>query len=166
MGVKKFIPAEYGADLLNPKTKEFPILASKVQVQDLLKVKAKETGMSYSLIFTGLFLDWGLDTGMVVNVKDGKAKLYDGGDRTVSFTTTTTVAKAIVGCLQHPEETKNRGVYVQDVATSQNHIIEIAKQVHPDKPWALETADTAVMEKEAHEAFLRQDYANMVGSVS
>lgn len=165
-GVKRFIPAEYGADLLNPKTREFLVLASKIQVQDLLKVKAKETGMTYSLIFTGLFLDWGLDTGMVINVKEGKAKLYDGGDRIVSFTTTTTIAKAIVGCLQHPDETKDRGVYVQDMATSQNHMIKLAKEVHPQMEWTLENADTAVMEKEAHEAFLRKDYANATGSVS
>lgn len=165
-GVSRFIPAEFGADLLNEKTREFPILASKLQVQDLLKAKAGESGMTYSLIFTSLFLDWGLDTGMVINVKEGKAKLYDGGNTIVSFTTTTTTAKAIVGCLQHLEETKNRGVYVQDIATSQNHIIELSKKVQPEKEWATELADTAVMEKEAHEAFLRKDYANMTGSVS
>jgi nucleoside-diphosphate-sugar epimerase len=165
-GVSRFIPAEFGADLLNEKTRKFPILASKIQVQELLKLKAKETGMTYSLVFTSLFLDWGLDNGMVVNVKEGKAKLYDGGDRVVSFTTTTTVAKGIVGCLQHLEETKNRGIYVHDIATSQNHIIELAKQVQPEKEWETETEDTAAMEKQAQEAFLRKDYANMIGSVS
>ena len=107
-GVKRFIPAEYGADLLNPNTREVPILAPKVQVQNLLKVKAKESGMTYSLFFTGPFLDWGLDTRFLVNVKEGKAKLYDGGDRIVTVITLATVAKAIVRCLNHLEETKNR----------------------------------------------------------
>lgn len=164
-GVKRFIPAEYGMDTLNGKTRNFPIIASKIQVQNQLSEKATETGMTYSLICTGLFLDWGMDLGIIVNVKEGKAKLYDGGDRIVSFSTTTTVAKAIVGCLQHLEETKNRGVYVQDMATSQNHIIEVAKKVQPEKEWATEVADTAVLEKQAHEAFLSKDYPNMVGSV-
>ena len=166
-GVTRFLPAEYGADCLNPKTRAFPILASKIQVEELLMAKAKgQEGMSFTLLFTGLFLDWGLDTGMIVNVKEGKARLYDGGDRIVSFTTTGTVAKAIVGCLEHLEETENRGVYVQDIATSQNHIIELARGVQPEKEWILERADTEVMEREAEEAFRRGDYANMVGSVS
>jgi uncharacterized protein YbjT (DUF2867 family) len=166
-GVTRFIPAEYGADCLNPKTREFPILAEKIKVEELLMAKAKsEEGMSYTLLFTGLFLDWGLETGMIVNVKEGKARLYDGGDRIVSFTTTRTIAKAIVGCLEQLEETKNRGVYVQDIATSQNHIVELAREVQPEKEWMLERADTEVMEREAEEAWRRKDYANMVGSVS
>jgi uncharacterized protein YbjT (DUF2867 family) len=168
-GVTRFLPAEYGADCLNPKTREFPILASKIQVEELLMAKAKAhegEGMSYTLLFTGLFLDWGLETGMIVNVKEGKARLYDGGDRIVSFTTTRTIAKAIVGCLEHLEETRNRGVYVQDIATSQNHIVGLARGVQPEKEWMLERADTEVMEREAEEAWRRKDYANMVGSVS
>ena len=172
-GVKRFIPAEYGADCLNPKTRAFPILASKIQVEELLMAKAKQqtddgAPMSYTLLFTGLFLDWGLQTGMIVNIKEGKATLYDGGDRIVSFTTTTTIAKAIVGCLQHPEETKNRAVYVQDIATSQNRIVELAKEItRPEVGWTdLKIADTAVLERGAEEAFRKGDYANMVGSVS
>jgi uncharacterized protein YbjT (DUF2867 family) len=165
-GVRRFIPAEYGADCLNARTRAFPILALKIQVEDLLRRKAEEGAMSYSLVFTGLFLDWGLENGMIVNVREGKATLYDGGDRVVSFTTTGTIAKAIVGCLLRFEETRDRGVYVQDVATSQNRIVELAKVVRPGVEWTLVEADTEVLEREAHEAFLRGDYANMVGSVS
>jgi uncharacterized protein YbjT (DUF2867 family) len=165
-GVKRFIPAEFGADLLNAKVKAFPILAGKIQVQDLLKAKVNETGMTYTLIFTSLFLDWGLDVAMIINIKESKAKLYDGGDRIVSFTTLASVAKAIVGCLQHAEETENRGVYVQDIATSQNHLIKLAKELQPQKEWTTEYADLLEVYQKAHEAFLRKDFANMTGSVS
>lgn len=164
--VHRFIPAEYGADCLNARTRAFPILALKIQAEELLRRKAQQGGMSYSLVFSGLFLDWGLEVGMIVNVKEGKGTLYDGGDRVVSFTTTRTVAKAIVGCLLHLEETRDRGVYVQDVATSQNRIVELAGGLRPALEWTLEEADTEVLEREAHDAFLRGDYADMVGSVS
>ncbi|SLM36762.1 hypothetical protein LPUS_06436 [Lasallia pustulata] len=123
--------------------------------------------MSYSLLFTGLFLDWGLEGGMIVDVKGRKVRLYDGGDVVVSFSTTDTIARAIVACLMHPEETKNRGVYVQDVATSQYRIVEIARRVDPGSSWDLKHASTVNLEREAQEAFERKDPnpMSMAGSV-
>jgi len=166
-GVKRFLPAEYGADTLNVKTREFPILKDKVDVQELLKRKSAETGMSYTLLFTGLFLDWGLEGDMIVDIRGGKARLYDGGDRVVSFTTTTTIGKAITQILLKPAETKNRGVYVQDIATTQNAIVKIARKVDPGKEWQLSHADTAELERQAEEAFKagNPDMMAMVGSV-
>lgn len=56
-------------------------------------------------------------------------------------------------------------MYVQDIATSQNHLIKLAKEVQPQKEWTTEYADLLEVYKEAHKAFLRKDFANMTGSV-
>ena len=45
------------------------------------------------------------------------------------------VGQAVVGVLSHPEETKNRFVYVKDINISQNQLFEIAKKVDPGKTW-------------------------------
>ena len=156
-GVRHFIPAEYGADTLNEQVRAFPVLRQKIDVQELLVQKAAETGMAYTLLLTGLFLDWGMEGGMIVDVKGGRATLYDGGDSLVSLSTTNTVATAIVRCLEHPQETQNRGVHVQDVAASQNHIIDIARKIDPDKVWEIKHASTLELEKRAQEAFERKD---------
>lgn len=39
----------------------------------------------------------------------------------------------MVGVLSHPEETKNRSVYVHDIAISQKKLLELARKVAPDR---------------------------------
>jgi len=155
-GVKRFIPAEFGADTLNPRIRAFPILKDKLQVQKMLVEKYEQSGMTYSLLYTGLFLDWGLENGMILGVKSRKGTLYDGGKTVVSFTTIATIAKGIAGCLLHPEETKNRGVYIQDAAVSQLQLVELTNKVNPGE-WDLKEANTIDLEKQAAAAFERKD---------
>lgn len=80
-----------------------------------------------------------------------------------------TVARGIVGCLEQEDETKNRGVYIQDVAVSQNKLLAIARKVDPEegKEWVLEEKDTAEMERVANEVFEKggTDVMAMAGSV-
>ncbi|MCJ1384491.1 hypothetical protein MMC17_007608 [Xylographa soralifera] len=165
-GVKRFIPAEFGADTLNPQTRAFPILNDKVQVQKMLLEKYEQSGMTYSLLYTGLFLDWGLENGMILGVKSRKGTLYDGGKTVISTTTIATIAKGIAGCLLHPEETKNRGVYIQDVAISQNKLVELTNKVNPGE-WDLKEASTIELEKQAAAAYEQKDPnpMSMAGSV-
>ncbi|MCJ1285620.1 hypothetical protein MMC26_004961 [Xylographa opegraphella] len=166
LGVKRFIPAEFGADTLNQQTRAFPILQSKVQVQKMLAEKYEQSGMTYSLLFTGLFFDWGLGNGMILGVKNRTGTLYDGGKTMISTTTIATVAKGITGCLLQPEETKNRGVYIQDAAISQNKLMELTNKVNPGK-WDLKDASTVELEKQASAAYERKDPnpMSMSGSV-
>ena len=126
-------------------------------------------GMTYSFLFTGIFLDWGLglQSDMILNVKTHRGTIYDDGNTFISTTRLATVGKGIVGCLEHEEETRNRGVYIQDIAISQNKVLEIAKKLDPDAEWELEHADTAEMERVAAEVARRKDpdMASMYGSI-
>ena len=133
--VKRFIPAEYGSNLLNEKCAAIPIFKGKVAVQAALKKEAAASGMTYTFICTGPFLDWGIQIGFIMNLKEKKITLYDGGDRVFSTTTRPTIGKAVVGVLTHLEQTKDRAVYVQDTATSLKKLAAMGKKAVGSEGW-------------------------------
>jgi len=83
-GIKRVIPSEFGCDLKNPKARALPVFKSKVEIEDYLDDLAVKGVLSYTLVFTGVFLDMGLRNGMFFNFKDKTAKIYDGGDQLFS----------------------------------------------------------------------------------
>lgn len=146
--MQRFIPGDFGSDTLNPKAAALPAYQGKIEAQNHLKEKAEQTGMSYTIVCNGPFLDWGIEVGLLLDLKERKARLYDGGERLFSTTTLESVGKAVVGVLRKLEETKNRAVYVQDVAVSARGLYEIGKRVTPGKEWTEEvvSVDDAVAE--------------------
>lgn len=128
-GVKRYIPSEFGCDTINPKTAALPVFSgSKIVVQNVLKEKAEAGSLSYTVVLTGPFLDWGLMVGFIINVKNKQATLYDGGDRVFSATNLSDVGKAVAGVLRKPTATKNSAVYVQSTATSLKALVAAAKK--------------------------------------
>ncbi|KAI1126864.1 hypothetical protein F5Y10DRAFT_203574 [Nemania abortiva] len=127
--VKRFIPSEFGPDTINPKTSALAVSAGKVAVQKALVKAAANGSISYTYIFTGPFLDWCLKAGLILNISERSIALYDGGERPFSTTTLESVGKTVVGVLKKPEETKNRGVYVQDAAPTLNQLKAMAEKV-------------------------------------
>ncbi|TVY57476.1 Isoflavone reductase IRL-like protein [Lachnellula cervina] len=125
-GVTRFIPAEFGMDSRNPLCVELPVCEPKVATQKHLQEKANSNlGFSYTGIANGLFLDWGLKVGFILNPASHSATLYNGGDVPFSTTTLADIAKAILGIIGNLEETANRIVYVQSAVTTQNTLIRI-----------------------------------------
>ena len=133
--VKRSIPSEFGSDTLNEKAGGLPILKPKIQVQDALKKKAASSGMAYTLICTGPFLDWGIMVGFIMNLKEKSINLYDGGDNVFSATSLSTIAKAVTGVLIHLDETANRAVYVQDTATTLKKLAAMGKKAVGADGW-------------------------------
>ncbi|KAI4213314.1 MAG: hypothetical protein LQ351_004055 [Letrouitia transgressa] len=127
-GIKRFIPSEFGSNTLNPKSRGLPVYKDKIAVQNALQKEANAGTLSYTLVFNGPFLDWGLKVGFIANVREKSANLFDGGNRLFSTTTLHTIGKAVVGVLKHPGETKNRAVYVHDTATTLKKIVEMVKK--------------------------------------
>ncbi|KAK4198769.1 hypothetical protein QBC40DRAFT_330464 [Triangularia verruculosa] len=134
-GVKRFLPTEFGPDTRNPKVRQLPIFQTNFRAQDLLEEKTKESALTYTLVANGGFFDWGLKINWLVNAKDRHAVLYDGGDRKISFSLLSDVGKAVVGVLRHPEETKNRLVFVHSTVQSFKDVYEIAKKLTPGEKW-------------------------------
>lgn len=133
--VKRFIPSEFGGDTANPKTAALPVFKPKATVFDALKKEASSGGMTYTLIATGPFLEMGSTSGFVMNLKEKSINLYDGGERPFSITSLPTIGKAVVGVLTHPEETKNRAVYIHDTAKTSKELAAIAKQATGPEGW-------------------------------
>lgn len=134
-GVKRFIPSEFGADTLNDKVAALPVFRNKLAVHDALKKEAVSGGMTYTIICTGPFLDWGIAVGLVMNLKEKSISLVDGGDRVFSTTTLPTIGKAVAGVLKHPEDTKDRAVFVQDTALTLKELATMGKKATGPEGW-------------------------------
>ncbi|TGO44971.1 hypothetical protein BOTNAR_0715g00050 [Botryotinia narcissicola] len=132
--VKRFIPSEFGSNTPRENTGALPVFQPKIAVQNALK-KHVSSEFSYTLVVNGVFLDWGLSVEFVMSAKGKSITLYDGGNRTFSTTTLPDIGRAVAGVLKHPEETKNRAVYIQSYATTLKNLAEIGKEALGSDGW-------------------------------
>ncbi|CAG8892380.1 unnamed protein product [Penicillium egyptiacum] len=142
-GVKRFIPSEYGCDTTNPLASKSPVFGDKVSVKGYLENAAQQSGLSYSQLLTGPFLDWGIQNGFLLNLA-GPVALYDGGDRRFSATTLGGIGKGVVGIINNLEATKNSAVYINEARVTQNELLELSGKTLETK--IVQTTD---MEQEA-----------------
>ena len=145
-GVKRFIPSEFSANTDNPKSATLPVYQSKIKVHRHLKgLESNHPLFTYTLIRTGPFLDYCLNHGFFLDFKAETTPFYDGGDRPFSTTSLATIGRAVVGILQHLDETGNRVVFVHDVVTTQRKILAIAEKLAPGRTWTPVDVSTADM---------------------
>ncbi|KAF9880713.1 hypothetical protein CkaCkLH20_01755 [Colletotrichum karsti] len=146
--VKVFIPAEFGMDSANPLCAQLPVCAPKVAVQEYLLKKSRENpAFTFTAIANGLFLDWGLQNGLIIDLKDHTAILYNGGDVPFSATTLADVATAVLGVIRNRSQTANRVVYIHSALVTQNQLIEYAKDVD-GMDWSTSVKDTEELRRE------------------
>ncbi|KAJ6437769.1 oxidoreductase - protein [Purpureocillium lavendulum] len=158
-GVHRFLPSDFGTDIDTELTRKLPVFGYKVQVVDYLIQKARETSLTYTLVSNGAFLDWGLEQNFLLNTSEYKPAIYDGGNTVFSATTLASVGDAVVGILKHPDETKNRRVYVDNIKTTQNRLLALAEKVAPNKPWAPEQVSIDTLTKASDEKLAKGDFA-------
>lgn len=162
-GVRRMIPSEYGNDLLNPKLAAFPIYQPKIAIrQRCERMAAKNPDFSWTTIHNASFLgpDWTLD--FIVDVKQRKADIKDGGDVLFCATTYDDIAQAVIGILTHLEETANRPVRISSVNTTQNELITIAKELGATDGWDLTYSKTEDLEIEALQRWAKGDHSDEV----
>ncbi|KAF4339904.1 hypothetical protein FBEOM_6202 [Fusarium beomiforme] len=163
-GVTRFIPSEFGNDSANPLVRKLPLYADKIKTQEYLESKVAENPeFSYTFVYNNSFLDWQLQIGFMVNLKDHTATLFDGGDVPFSATRLSTIGKALAVIAKNLDVTKNKHIYIHDIAITQNQIIEIAKRFD-GKEWTTSVASTAEIEEKAHEALKSSDPSEVAGS--
>jgi uncharacterized protein YbjT (DUF2867 family) len=125
-GVKRFIPSEYGLVNSYPAARQLnPVFAAKADTMEYLQTKEKE-GLSWTVIPTGLWLDWCINLVPVFGGFDAKAHrvhLWDGGEHRLSFTTLPWVAEAIAQILRNPDSTKNKIFPVRAFEASQKEVV-------------------------------------------
>ncbi|KAJ5238996.1 oxidoreductase CipA [Penicillium chermesinum] len=123
-GVKRFLPSEYGSDTSHPLVAKLPVFGDKIAVVDRLKeIAAKDSAFTWTSVVNGPFFDWGLQNGLLVSLKGSSSQIFNGGDVRFSTTTVAGIARAVAGVLQHPDETKNRYVYVAEAEVTQHELL-------------------------------------------
>ncbi|KAL9100301.1 MAG: hypothetical protein Q9163_004300 [Psora crenata] len=162
--VKRFLPSEFGSDTLNEKSSRLPVYKDKVTVHEALKKEAASSGMTYTFVCTGPFLDWGIMVGFIMNLKEKRISLFDGGDRVFSTTSLPTIGKAVVGVLKHPEQTKNRAVYVHDTATTLKKLAAMGKKATGADGWVESVVSIDELLEQAW-AELKKDQPNPVNFI-
>jgi uncharacterized protein YbjT (DUF2867 family) len=107
-----------------------------------VKEKAKKSGMTYTLIVVGCFLDWCLSNGFAgVELKTKSATMFDNGENVVPWTTLEDAGKATAGALLNPEETLNRPVYVHSTYLSQVELLRVVQEVLGKDGWNITSQD-------------------------
>ncbi|KAF4494286.1 oxidoreductase [Fusarium agapanthi] len=163
-GVSRFVPSEFGNHPADPLVRKLPIFADKIKTQEYLEsIVAENPKFSYTFVYNNSFFNWQLQNGFMVNLKDHTATLYDGGDVVYSATRLSTIGRALASIAKNLNVTKNRHIYIQDIAITQNQIIEIAKRVD-GKEWTTTAASTVEIEEKAHQALKSSDPAEVAGS--
>ncbi|PMD30950.1 hypothetical protein L207DRAFT_573069 [Hyaloscypha variabilis F] len=165
-GVKRFIPSEFGSDTTNPKTSLLPIFAAKIEAQKLLKEIADKGGMSYTLVFTGPFLDWGVERG-VMKVREKEITVFDGGEGRFSATTLETVGRAVCRVLEREKETENSVVRVQDTGITLRRLLEMGKRAVGEDGWTVQEATVEDVLERAWEGWRggKRELGTMLGFI-
>ncbi|KAM0321459.1 hypothetical protein ACHAQA_010106 [Verticillium albo-atrum] len=141
-GVSRFIPSEFSIDPNNSKARAVPVYGPKNEVITRLKELAAAGKLTWTTVSNGAFLDWNLRTGFFkIDLKKKKAELLNGGEIVLPWTLLDHVGQAAVGVLLHPEETKNRPVYISTVEKSQKQMVELAKDVLGQDGWDVSSLD-------------------------
>ncbi|OAA74550.1 NAD(P)-binding domain protein [Akanthomyces lecanii RCEF 1005] len=154
-GVPRFLPTEYGSNVENPLGRQIPVFAEKVKIEEYLKTKAAAGQISYTFVYTGAFLDWGIQHHFILNVADYKPTLLDDGKALFSTTNVETLGRAFVAIVEHLDETKNRAVLLEDLKISQERLLELAKKAAPEKPWQVSYVKTDDLVKKAGEGLAK-----------
>ncbi|KAH7159273.1 hypothetical protein DER46DRAFT_686656 [Fusarium sp. MPI-SDFR-AT-0072] len=130
-GVKRYIPADWGAVTTDPEARTLPINYPVVQVQESLKKKADAGLLEYTIFSVGAFLDILLDFPFILDVKTSSIQLFDDGEHPFSSTSLHSIGQAVAGALKVPEETKNRNLFIHETVLTQAKVLAIAKKYSP-----------------------------------
>ncbi|KAL9619150.1 MAG: hypothetical protein Q9160_006240 [Pyrenula sp. 1 TL-2023] len=148
-GVKRFIPADFGALSTDPKGQSLPVHHSMVQIQQYLADKARSSSLEYTVFATGGFLDLLLTWPFVLDFPNRSIQLYGDGTTPFSTTSVASIGKAVAGALKNPAATKNRVVRIHDIILTQAKMLEVAKKFTPGEKWT-ETVGDAQADLQKH----------------
>ncbi|KAL6922655.1 hypothetical protein FSST1_006681 [Fusarium sambucinum] len=137
-GVKRFFPSEFGPYSLEPGLAELNPWLFPHKIATAKYLQSKESQMSWTGLITGAFFDWAMKAGFFqLDIATKSINLIDNGTAHFSATTLSTIAKALIACLDHAEETKNQYVFISSFVISQQNILDAVEKVDGHK-WNVE----------------------------
>ncbi|KAK2049508.1 NAD(P)-binding protein [Colletotrichum somersetense] len=153
-GVKRFIPSEYGGNTRDERLAAKIFLAEH-KVNTVKYLQSKEDQISWTAVITGIFFDWGLQTGFLgFDIASKAVSLIDDGKPTWCTSTLTQIARAVVKVLEKPDLTKNQYVYISSFQTSQRAIMDAAEKITGQK-WTVKSKVTGEELRESGGAKVR-----------
>ncbi|KAL5356320.1 hypothetical protein BJX96DRAFT_186274 [Aspergillus floccosus] len=145
VGVKRFIINDFG---WGPDFQGMPefgeIHAHRRAGWDRAAAKAEQNkGFTWTGITSGNPIDWAMKKFplMGFDISTRSAVIYDDGTEQFTGTTLAGIGQAVVGVLQHPEDTANRFVKVRSIKTCQRALLDAFQSV-TGKEWDVRTATT------------------------
>jgi hypothetical protein len=160
-GVKRFIPAEFGMDSQNPLAMQLPVCVMKTETQQHLREQSSANpDFTWTAIANGLFLDWGLKVGFIIDPAKHSATLYNGGDIPFSATTLADIAKAVLGVIRNQNETANRVIYIHSALVTQSQLIQYAKD-QDGKDWDIIVTNTETVKQDSFRELEKKEGADV-----
>ncbi|KAJ1821805.1 hypothetical protein LPJ75_000620 [Coemansia sp. RSA 2598] len=125
-GVKWFLPSEFG--VAHYPSRYLPLkgpLDHMVDVQQYLQEKAPASGLAYTIVYTGLAMDYlnPQSIGLIVNKRE--AVLVGRGGAKVSFTTLADTVKLLIEILRRPAEMQNRTIRYAGSTTNMRELVKL-----------------------------------------
>ena len=159
-GVKRFFPAEYGTDTRDFKTNEINPYSTqyKAALVRYLQSKEKESSLTWTALITGGFTEWGLRHGFFgFDFKTRTATLIDDGTTMCSLSRMRTIAKAIRGCIENFEETKNQYVFIASFYMTQRDMLAAIEKLDGQK-WTIEHTTSQDLQIRGHTRCIKGDW--------
>ncbi|KAK1087579.1 hypothetical protein LTR33_000984 [Friedmanniomyces endolithicus] len=153
-GVKRFLPSEFGCDTHNPRVAAIPLFRTKLGIVEYMDEKVKETGTTYTCVYTNAFLDWGLvNHGLLLDLPGKKIQMIDGGETPFTSNSLDIIAKGTVAVLKHLDETANRAVRLNGAMVTLNQVLGYAKKYAGADGWEVDEVTTEALEQEGMKNF-------------
>ncbi|KAF7194264.1 hypothetical protein HII31_04297 [Pseudocercospora fuligena] len=164
-GVPHLIPSSFGVNTTDPEVRWLPPILEKVRMENYVRRKAEESNgkFTYTMINTGMFLDWAMKMQVLVNLKnDGQpSRIFNSGDVKASGTVLDDVGLAVAHALQKRDQLINRTCSIHSTSFSQNQLLAYAQELAPGRKFETVTIDTAEMQRQAQEKYDQGDSSPM-----
>lgn len=130
-GVKRVIPSEYSSNLeAKGKQMKLPNVSEKLKIREYVEELANAGKIEWSGVNNGPFFDLGVKMGFLgPHLQSKTATFHDGGDKLCCATSTDDIAEAVALVLEHPEETRNKAVYVYSALVTERKVTNVVSKL-------------------------------------
>ncbi|KAF5009979.1 hypothetical protein FDECE_3840 [Fusarium decemcellulare] len=158
-GVYRYIPPEFGFDPQSKDVQALPIFKRKADVLHHLTEKLKSSDLTWSAVANGAFLDFVNSRYLGFDLKNKDITLFgEEGFRTGPLTSLEAIGKATAQVLLHPEETRNRVVFISSAYLGQKKLVELAKQALGPDGWKQSVVDVPKEHERALERLQKGEF--------
>lgn len=157
-GIPHIIPSSFVLDTRDPQVQENPLYAPKIAIENHLRNRAAEGLVTFTIIHPGVFLEYGMEIGIPINLSGTTPTLlFDGGDTLFSISSLDDIGCAVAQALtlRNDERVRDQVLRIHSTTTTQNHLLQLAHELRPEAEWKTVTVDTESSYRASLEAWER-----------